>query len=72
MPLKVCPLSFIKEALSGDLSVFQNHEIVPVNAPRYKELTVDKFLRWYNKYQRSCGTCPQIATARSPGSSSLM
>ena len=44
MPLKACTLAFIKEILSGERSVFQNHEIVPVNVPRYRELTVEKIL----------------------------
>ena len=34
------PLSHLRRCLSGDAKVFQNHEIVAVNAPRFKELTV--------------------------------
>jgi hypothetical protein len=35
-------MSFLKEVLSGKKKVFQNHEILKVNAPRFKELTVAK------------------------------
>ena len=35
-------MSFLKEILSGKKKVFQNHEILKVNAPRFKELTVAK------------------------------
>ena len=34
----------MKDILSAERQVFQNHEIVPVTAPRYKELTVEKIL----------------------------
>ena len=39
-PEKSCPVGFMKEVLAGTKNVFQNHEIVPVKAPRFKELTV--------------------------------
>ena len=32
----------MKELLSGKKKVFQNHEIVQVKAPRYREMTVAK------------------------------